>query len=206
VGEHGTALWDGQGVPVAETVTAGGTFFSTVQRTAAVVEEWPYTGIAASLRDFLHALETGGTPMGECHDNIKSLAMVFAAIESAAMFRRRRNMAGFSMGRATVRPRCSLHQRLRELVLTLMHPLAVLLQADERAPEPIAAHHRCLGHCGGIRVADRERIESPGDLRLPAAAQIQPAIYAAGRGQLAELLTPRWNGPERVRVVLVALT
>jgi len=40
-------------------------------------------GIAGSLRDFLNALETGATPMGECHDNIKSLAMVFAAIESA---------------------------------------------------------------------------------------------------------------------------
>ena len=42
-----------------------------------------YGGISGSLRDFLNALETGATPMGECHDNIKSLAMVFAAIESA---------------------------------------------------------------------------------------------------------------------------
>jgi predicted dehydrogenase len=41
-------------------------------------------GIAGSLRDFLNALQTGVTPMGECHDNIKSLAMVFAAIESSA--------------------------------------------------------------------------------------------------------------------------
>lgn len=32
----------------------------------------------------LNALDTGSTPMGECHDNIKSLAMVFAALESAA--------------------------------------------------------------------------------------------------------------------------
>jgi hypothetical protein len=45
-------------------------------------------GIAGSLRDFLHALETGATPMGECHDNIRSLAMVFSAIESAATGRR----------------------------------------------------------------------------------------------------------------------
>ena len=42
----------------------------------------------ASRRRFLHALETGATPMGECHDNIKSLAMVFAAIESARTGRR----------------------------------------------------------------------------------------------------------------------
>jgi predicted dehydrogenase len=39
--------------------------------------------IAGSLREFLNALRTGQTPQGECHDNIKSLAMVFAAIESA---------------------------------------------------------------------------------------------------------------------------
>ncbi len=42
----------------------------------------------ALLRDFLNALATGATPMGECHDNIKSLAMVFGAIESAATARR----------------------------------------------------------------------------------------------------------------------
>ena len=36
----------------------------------------------------LHALKTGTTPMGECHDNIKSLAMVFGAIESAKTGRR----------------------------------------------------------------------------------------------------------------------
>ena len=40
-------------------------------------------GIEGALRDFLRALKTGTTPMGECHDNIKSLAMVFGAIESA---------------------------------------------------------------------------------------------------------------------------
>jgi len=45
-------------------------------------------GIAGSLAEFLEALETGNTPMGECHDNIKSLAMVFGAIESAATARR----------------------------------------------------------------------------------------------------------------------
>jgi hypothetical protein len=42
-------------------------------------------GIAASLADFIWALDTGGIPMGECHDNIKSLAMVHAAIESSRL-------------------------------------------------------------------------------------------------------------------------
>jgi predicted dehydrogenase len=36
-----------------------------------------------SLRDMLHAIRTGTTPQTECHDNIKSLAMVHAAIESS---------------------------------------------------------------------------------------------------------------------------
>jgi hypothetical protein len=38
---------------------------------------------AGSLREFVHALRTGGTPMGECHDNIKTLAMALGAIQSA---------------------------------------------------------------------------------------------------------------------------
>jgi predicted dehydrogenase len=84
VGPNGSATWDGQGAPVAEVVVERGGFFSqTEPRTIAIATDVP-TGIAGSLRDFLHALKTGATPMGECHDNIKSLAMVFGAIESAA--------------------------------------------------------------------------------------------------------------------------
>ena len=88
VGPRGTALWDGEGTPVAEIVTAREGFFSPVERREGTVERWEHSGIAASLRDFLHALRTGATPMGECHDNIKSLAMVFGAIESAREGRR----------------------------------------------------------------------------------------------------------------------
>lgn len=88
VGPNGTALWDGQGAPSADVVTKGGGFFSeTEPRPAEVPADVP-GGIAGSLRDFLNALETGATPMGECHDNIKSLAMVFAAIESSAAGKR----------------------------------------------------------------------------------------------------------------------
>jgi predicted dehydrogenase len=87
VGSNGTATWDGTNPPVAEVVTQRGAFFSEVEpRTTTVEDIQP--SIAGSLRDFLHALETGATPMGECHDNIKSLAMVFAAIESAQTGRR----------------------------------------------------------------------------------------------------------------------
>jgi predicted dehydrogenase len=38
---------------------------------------------AGSLREFVRALRTGETPMTECHDNIKTLAMALGAIQSA---------------------------------------------------------------------------------------------------------------------------
>lgn len=88
VGPRGTALWDGTGVPSADIVTKTGAFFSeTAPHPGEVPTDVP-GGIAGSLRDFLNALRTGAAPMGECHDNIKSLSMVFAAIESSAAGRR----------------------------------------------------------------------------------------------------------------------
>ena len=88
VGPHGTATWDGHGAPAAELVSGPGSFHSQTETVVAEVVPDVPAGIAGSLRDFLRALKTGATPMGECHDNIKSLAMVFAAIESAATGRR----------------------------------------------------------------------------------------------------------------------
>ncbi|MDZ4719896.1 MAG: Gfo/Idh/MocA family oxidoreductase [Roseiflexaceae bacterium] len=88
VGPRGTATWDGHGPAVADTVVASGDFHSAAEAHTAIVADDVPAGIAGSLRDFVHALRTGATPMGECHDNIKSLAMVFAAIESAETGRR----------------------------------------------------------------------------------------------------------------------
>jgi predicted dehydrogenase len=87
VGPRGTATWDGNTAPLAETIAARGELFADVAPHTATVEMIS-EGIAGSLREFLHALDTGTVPMGECHDNIKSLAMVFGAIESAAAGRR----------------------------------------------------------------------------------------------------------------------
>lgn len=87
-GPHGSARWaGGQAVPVAEVVTERGGFLPTTVEQPGLVEPAP-AGIAGSLNDFLTALETGVTPPGECHDNIRSLAMVFGAIEAAATGRR----------------------------------------------------------------------------------------------------------------------
>jgi predicted dehydrogenase len=40
-------------------------------------------GHAGLIADFVHCLETGATPETVCTENIKSLAMVFGAVESA---------------------------------------------------------------------------------------------------------------------------
>ena len=82
-GDTGTALWDGHGVVKGAKVTGSEGFHYATEATDEPILEEVSGGIAGSLEDFLHALDTGATPMGECHDNIKSLAMVFGAVESA---------------------------------------------------------------------------------------------------------------------------
>ncbi len=80
VGRLGTALWDGTGAPVAEVELPGG---DSTERVEAPPSGAFAGGIAGSLADFVSALGGGEPPMGECHDNIRSLAMVFAALESS---------------------------------------------------------------------------------------------------------------------------
>jgi predicted dehydrogenase len=84
IGPSGTILWDGESPPKAEIVDHAGTSRSQKRRVAVAIDEDVYTGLDSSIRDFLRALDTGLPPLGECHDNIKSLAMVFGAIQSAS--------------------------------------------------------------------------------------------------------------------------
>ncbi len=88
-GEHGSATWDGKSgnPPVGEVVKSRSGLLSEGCSIIAEVTPTP-SGIAGSVRDFLNGLRTGATPMGECHDNIKSLAMVFAAMESSDLGKR----------------------------------------------------------------------------------------------------------------------
>lgn len=81
---EGTALWNGHDLPHGERVTKPDGFFSEVTPVESALDTHIKNGIEGSLAEFLNALKTGATPMGECHDNVKSLAMVFGAIESAA--------------------------------------------------------------------------------------------------------------------------
>lgn len=87
-GDTGTALWDGHsGLKGARVIGSEGFHHATESLDEPITDDVA-GGIAGSLQDFLQALETGATPMGECHDNIKSLAMVFAAVESATTGKR----------------------------------------------------------------------------------------------------------------------
>ncbi len=82
VGSKGSATWDGADGIRAQVVRQTGGFHSEFDEVAGSplpVKE----GIAGSLEEFLQALRSGSTPQGECHDNIKSLAMVFAVVESS---------------------------------------------------------------------------------------------------------------------------
>jgi len=100
VGPGGSATWDGHGTPEADVVREPNGFHSRTERLApsagastgagagadvGLGSGAAPAGIGGALADFLHALDTGSTPMGECHDNIKSLAMVFAALRSASL-------------------------------------------------------------------------------------------------------------------------
>lgn len=87
IGEKGTALWDGHDRIQSATVVSTGGFHSETS-VHDHNRDSIRTGIDGSLHEFLDALETGATPQGECHDNYWSLAMVFAAIESAKQGRR----------------------------------------------------------------------------------------------------------------------
>ena len=88
VGPDGSATWDGHAPAKADHVITKEGFTHKTETTTAAAGKDDHLGIAGSLRDFLNALNTGATPMGECHDNIKTLSMVFAALESSATGKR----------------------------------------------------------------------------------------------------------------------
>lgn len=73
-GADGTALWDGDHAPIAETVSG--------EAIPAEPGKDPEQ-IAGSLAEFAVALRSGTTPSGEVHSNVLSLAMVEGAIRSA---------------------------------------------------------------------------------------------------------------------------
>ena len=90
VGSKGSVRWNGDQEFQAQTVAKTGGFVSEM-RDAAVPEIDPAGktgGHDGCINDFIRCVQSGATPETICTDNIKSLAMVFGAIESAETGRR----------------------------------------------------------------------------------------------------------------------
>jgi len=85
IGEDGSASWDGAEDFEAEVVAEEGDFFSEMEEVE-VPETDPGNKVGGHeglIREFIRSIRKGEEPETVCTDNIKSLAMVFGAIESA---------------------------------------------------------------------------------------------------------------------------
>ena len=84
IGTKGTVRWDGGTQPKAQIVSESGGFFSKhTELELPELESQITAGHEGLIRDFVSKLEQQQPPATPSSDNIKSLAMVFAAIESA---------------------------------------------------------------------------------------------------------------------------
>ncbi|MBX3050481.1 MAG: Gfo/Idh/MocA family oxidoreductase [Caldilineaceae bacterium] len=84
IGQTGTARWDGEDeVQVAAVVGSDGFFRATERLDPPSTPQLPYHSHAGVINEFVESLKTGRVPQTVCTDNIKSLAMVHAAIASA---------------------------------------------------------------------------------------------------------------------------
>lgn len=87
-GEHGTILYRQDHAPAAQVVAETGGFHSMMRDAELPEPTVTAQTMQGALREMLEYLRTGRIPQTECHDNIKSLAMVFAALESSRTGRR----------------------------------------------------------------------------------------------------------------------
>ncbi|NLT73100.1 MAG: Gfo/Idh/MocA family oxidoreductase [Chloroflexi bacterium] len=85
VGTRGSLHWDGALCIEGEKVAESGGFRSALEAVEIpVFDAGSKVGAHGGvIREFLHSVRTGVRPETSAHDNIKSLAMVFGAIESA---------------------------------------------------------------------------------------------------------------------------
>jgi predicted dehydrogenase len=85
LGGSGTVVWDGDMGFSAEAVILNSApeFFTPTRKLEIEVAPMAVERHAAAMKDFVVALRAGRQPETNCQDNIKSLAMVLAAVESA---------------------------------------------------------------------------------------------------------------------------
>ena len=82
-GEKGTLLNEKDQGSRGEIVVGKSGFTRETKELRIPQSKIKFGGMHGALREMLAFLRTGKTPQTECHDNFKSLAMVFAAIESS---------------------------------------------------------------------------------------------------------------------------
>lgn len=85
IGQNGSVTWDGNAQLQAQIVAATGGFHSTYQDIAVPLYDGvdDVAGHRSLIQEFVSCIQTGTEPGTVGTDNIKSLAMVFGAIESA---------------------------------------------------------------------------------------------------------------------------
>lgn len=84
IGHVGTAKWDGEDAIEAAAISNDEGFFRVTQPVElADIAPLDHLGHAGVINEFIESLKTGATPQTICTDNVKSLAMVLSAIESA---------------------------------------------------------------------------------------------------------------------------
>ena len=83
IGDKGTLICTGSEDIRGEAVVGKTGFTREKKPLDVATSRLKYTGMHGALREMLAFLRTGRLPQTHCHDNIKSLAMVFAAIESS---------------------------------------------------------------------------------------------------------------------------
>ena len=88
VGDRGSLLYAHDQEPTGQVVAGRTGFFRKLRDFKAPKATMKRDGMHGALCEMLAFLRTGRKPQTECHDNIKSLAMVFAAMESSRKARR----------------------------------------------------------------------------------------------------------------------
>jgi len=81
--EDGSFKWDGEDNVTGQRVANGEGFTRQLADIPVAAERMPFTGHAGVMREFLDCVKNGGAPRTAAADNIKSLAMVHAAVKSA---------------------------------------------------------------------------------------------------------------------------
>ena len=88
IGDRGTVVYERDQDPWGQVVAGTEGFHRSLKAAKLPVPRVKHGDMHGALRELLAFLRSGKQPQTECHDNIKSLAMVFAAIASARRGRR----------------------------------------------------------------------------------------------------------------------